>query len=146
MLYLNINFFLSDPLKKYHQQAASLRAKAKNEDVKAKQEVYNLKANGHWKLARATVGAGTTKPIEAAERVSTGPQGQLKGSIAIDPMEVDFIIRKVYGKIYKSNSDNHMTQLKKYKLHYGKDIFRSVFSPLIGPGLTRLGSHWSRGS
>ena len=27
---------------------------------------------------------------------------------------------------------------------YGKDIFRSVFSPLIGPAPTMLGSHWSR--
>ena len=57
------------------------RRKAREEEKAAKREVYKLKTNGQWKVARDTVKDKVTKPFEAVRRRRAGPEGQFKGSI-----------------------------------------------------------------
>ena len=49
-------------------------------------------------------------PLVAVRRKTKGPRGQPAGTVATSPTEVDAIIRKVYGEIYKGNQIKGQTQ------------------------------------
>ena len=53
-----------------------------------------------------------------------GPQGQAVGTVATAPQEVDAIIRKAYGKIYKGNSSDQQATMEKYFEDYDKYVFK----------------------
>ena len=108
---------------KYQEKTAALRSKAKEEDKRARDEVYRLKGTGLWKLARDTTGNSKTKPLEAVKRQQVGPQGQRSGTIALRPKEIDMIIRKSYGAIYSGNSADHEKLLGDYIKDYGRFVF-----------------------
>ena len=63
-------------------------------------------------------------PLIAVTRLDKGPQGQAVGHVATAPQEVDAIIRKAYGKIYKGNSIDQQATMEKYFKDYDKYIFR----------------------
>ena len=50
------------------------------------------------------VAAGGIVPLIAVGSSERGPQGQQIGTIAIAPRDIDAIVRKAYGAIYKSNA------------------------------------------
>ena len=79
----------------------------KEEKVKreATQKIYRGKAGGQWAICR-NLGNRNAAPLTALRRPKQGAKGQPKGSIATAPKEVDNIIRDVYGKIYRGNTED----------------------------------------
>ena len=63
-------------------------------------------------------------PLIAVTRLERGPQGQAVGTVATSPQEVDAIIRKAYGNIYKGNSSDQQALLDKYFKDDDKSIFK----------------------
>ena len=60
----------------------------------------------------------------AVQRPTRGPQGQAAGTIASAPEEVDEIVRKVYGEIYKGNCKDKEAVVEKYMQDYDSFIFK----------------------
>ena len=118
----SLYFVLKRSTEKYHSKAAAARSKAKAEEEKAKKEAYMLKSNGQWKLAKRTVANKITRPLEAVRRQKTGPEGQAKGTVTVNPAEVDEVIREAYGKIYKGNSTDQEKLVQLYAEKYDKHL------------------------
>ena len=80
----------------------------------ATQKLYKAKAGGQWAICN-NLGSRQAAPLTALKRDQAGPKGQPKGTTATSPKEVDSIIRRIYGKIYKGNSSNAERQAGKNK-------------------------------
>jgi len=53
-------------------------------------------------------------PLVALTRIARGPKGQPKGTITTSPKEIDNIIKKVYGKIYKVSEADVEEYIRQY--------------------------------
>ena len=81
---------------------------------------------------------GFAAPLVSVKRTEKGPQGQARGTIATRPAEVDAIIRKAYGEIYKGNVEGHEECVKEYIEEYDRFIFKApeaTIEPLTGKRL-----------
>ena len=85
---------------RYHQETAKWKEKAAPANKPATQKLYKAKAGGQWAICK-NLGSRQAAPLTALKRDQAGPKGQPKGTIATSPKEVDSIIRRIYGKIYK---------------------------------------------
>ena len=103
---------------KYHQKHDTMRRKAIAEDEAVKQKTFRAKGGGQWRLSKA-MDDREANPLTALTRLEKGPKGQPKGTITTSPKEIDEIIRKVYGKIYKGNVKDHEENAKEYFRQYG---------------------------
>ena len=52
--------------------------------------------------------------LVALTRITKGPKGQPKGTITTSPKEIDDIIKKVYGKLYKGNAADVEEYIRQY--------------------------------
>ena len=128
---------LKNAAKKYHDKAATHRAKAEQEEQRKKDKRYAEKSAGQWKLCK-DMQNNFAAPLVAVKRDQTGPQGQAKGTIATAPKEVDAILRKALAKIYDGNAADQEKTTKEYMEHYGKYIFKqktAKITPLSGKDL-----------
>ena len=53
-------------------------------------------------------------PLVALTRITRGPKGQPKGTITTSPKEIDEIIKKAYGEIYKGNKADVEEYIRQY--------------------------------
>ena len=98
---------------KLHKEVARLKEEAAKSQKDLKQRMYQSKANGVAEITRDMKSA-VTSPLTVVRRVATGPQGQLKGTVATDPHEVDEIVRTTMTKIYDGNASNPARAAAKY--------------------------------
>ena len=89
-------------LAKYHQAYDEHKAKALKHDEAEKENIYRIKGEGQWSLAKS-VGSKTLPPLMAVRRKHKGPHGEPVGSIATAQGEVDTIVRD---EIYVGNKAN----------------------------------------
>ena len=89
---------------KYQDAYGKYRRKGIEEDQKELMEVYQKEDRGQWDLHKQQEKDSAT-PLVAVRRAYKGFRGQQVGTIATSPKEVDSIIRKVYGDIYKGNGE-----------------------------------------
>ena len=68
--------------------------------------------------------AAITRPMTSLKRPKANSRGDLKGSIATAPDEVDEIVRSVYGKIYAGNTKDPEKLAADYMLKYKEEVFR----------------------
>ena len=87
---------------KYHDGNVKQKRKAMIENEKVRTQMYKAKDKGQWELHKQMKEDKSIPPV-AVRRKEKGPIGQPAGTIATSPQEVDSIIRKVYGEIYKGN-------------------------------------------
>ena len=87
---------------KYHDENVKQKRKAMMENEKVRTQMYKAKDKGQWELHKQ-MKEDQSIPLVAVRRKEKGPRGQPAGTIATSPQEVDGIIRKVYGVIYKGN-------------------------------------------
>ena len=99
------------------------RAKAIKEKADLQKKVFSSKSKGAWNMGKKLNSKGAP-PLIAVTRLERGPQGQAAGTVATAPQEVDAIIRKAYGKIYKGNSSDQQALMEKYFKDYDKFIFK----------------------
>lgn len=64
--------------------------------------------------------------MAAVKRPKTGVKGQLKGTVATSPKEIDGIIRKAYGENYKGNARDQQTKTVGYMTKYNKFIYKAT--------------------
>ena len=101
------------------------RAKAIKEKADLLKKTYSHKSKGAWSMGKK-LNAGGAPPLIAVARLEKGPQGRAIGTIATAPQEVDAIIRKAYGKIYKGNCSDQQELLDKHLKDYDKFIFKML--------------------
>lgn len=78
------------------------------------------------------------RPMAVAERDCTGPQGQLKGTIRLEPNEVDRIVQRAYGHTYDGNTKDRDKLAQDYMDEYSAYIYRDKpwrVEPLTGQDL-----------
>ena len=132
---------------RYHQKHDTMRRKAIAEDEAVKQQIIRAKGGGQWKLSKA-LDEKDANPLTALTRMERGPKGQPKGTVTTSPQEIDGIIRKVYGKIYKGNVSNHEENAKEYFRQYGTKgmhvIYKAEESPMGKNHRRRSGGDFAR--
>ena len=100
----NANVMLAPLLRnaatKFDEKASKHKEKAEKEEREARAKRYVGKCGRLWHMCR-DLGRSVAEPLEAVKRPKAGPKGEAAGTVATAPKEVDAIIRKVYGKIYK---------------------------------------------
>ena len=79
-------------------------------------------------------------PLVYARRTEQGPEGQLLGTYATKPSEVDLIIRKAWAGIYEGNVPNarHEQLIERFTSKYSKYLFRAPpaeLAPITGTDL-----------
>ena len=82
-------------------QAEQLAQRQRRQDRTAK-----LQQDKHFKQHFLAAKEHSARPLTHLRRVSPGPQGQLPGTHATSPHELDDMIITTWGKIYEGNADN----------------------------------------
>ena len=107
---------------KYHDENVKQKRKAMVENEKVRTQMYKAKDKGQWELHKQ-MKEDQSIQLVAVRRKEKGPRGQPAGTIATSPQDVDGIIRKVYGGIYKGNLGGRKeaeTKAKEYIEEYGE--------------------------
>ena len=111
----------------------------------------DTKISKHWARLRPPMAA----PLTHVVREKLGPAGQLVGSYATMPQEIDDIVREAWGKIYNAKSESKDQQDQRAQCFldkYSKYITRRAafaLSPITAAGVQsacRLSSHTASGT
>ena len=111
---------------KYHGENIKLKKKAVVEHEKARMHIYQAKDKGQWELYKQMKDDAAI-PLVAVRRKKKNIGGQLAGTVAASPKEVDSIIREVYGEIYKGNlrkGEPAEEMADRYVEEYGEHILQ----------------------
>ena len=120
-----------------------MRKKSIDEDRKQQLEAYKVKGQGVTDLHRHLRKEPST-PLVALRRKHRGAGDQVAGTIATSPKEIDHIIRKEYGEIYKGNLNEGGSSdefAKEYLKRYEKYIFSQeeyAIEPLRGEDVAEV--------
>lgn len=83
---------------RYHEKADA-------EQKEAQRKIYGASAGGQWAICKE-LRSRMAAPLTAVERPEKGTLNQPRETVATSPKDVDKIIRKTYGKIYKGNASD----------------------------------------
>ena len=108
---------------KYHDEVQKHRKKAAQDMKKTKAKIHEAKNGGQWAMCK-DMGGNSTAPLIALKRQEKGPKGQPKGTVATSPTEIDAIIRKAYGKIYKGNAKDQEKKAEEYMQKYAEYLHK----------------------
>lgn len=104
--------------------ADGIRARADALSRQAKIGAMQDKQKGFGKVAKA-IDTRFAKPLAHVKRTEQGPNGEPSGTYATKPKEIDFIIRKAWGKQIKGNLDNPHKAAAKFIEMYAQYIPKS---------------------
>ena len=79
--------------------------------------------------------------LMCVRRECIGPQGQLKGTMATNPSEIDEIVKGAWGRVYQGAKGDTRERTRAFTKKYGQHLYRSEeyrLPPLKGSELMKV--------